>query len=69
MYAGSLPDKQDQLRVLQLVMDVSPFTPGDQDAGFTQGHQVLGKICLPPVECGLEMAYTGIPLANCQKDE
>lgn len=40
----------------------------DHDPGFSQRHQMLGKIGLPPTEGGFQVADARLALANGQQD-
>lgn len=49
-------------------MDVAPHPAGGDDPGLAQGHQVLGKVGLPPAKGGLEVADAGFAHPKSQQD-
>ncbi len=68
LHFGRLAQDRQQARVVEPVVDESPLAARLQQAGFAQGHQVLGEGSLPQVEHGFEMADARLALADGQQD-
>ncbi len=49
-------------------MNVTPGAAVRNNPGFTQGHQMLRNVSLPPAEGRFEVADAGLALANRQQD-
>jgi len=68
LHYSRLADQPEQGRVIQPVMDVSSLTARQKDARFSQGHQMLREVRLPPAKCGFKVADASLALTNRQQD-
>ena len=49
-------------------MDVTALPAGNENAGFAESHEMLGKVSLPPAKCCFKVANAGIAFTNGKKD-
>jgi hypothetical protein len=60
----------EYLRFDGAVIQIQPITPGFDQSGFFQDHQLLGDVRLAQIQCGFHMADTLLAVAqniqNCQ---
>lgn len=65
---GRFTDEEQQSRITQAVMNVTPGAAIGYHPGFTQSHQVLGEGSLTQTQHGFKVANTGFAFANCKQD-
>jgi hypothetical protein len=61
-------DQLQQSRIRHPVVDEPSLAASYDDPCFPQRHQVLGKIRLPPAKGCLQVADTGLALADGEQD-